>query len=108
MDPLPVTSRDILEFATLQGARACGLERRTRSLVPGKQADPVMLDATAMNMFPINNSVGAVVCDAHVGNVDTVVAGRVMKRRGRLLGVDLAALRARSEAAADRLFIAPG
>lgn len=105
VDPLPVTTRDILEFATLQGARACGLERRTGSLTPGKQADIVMLDTAALNMFPINNPVGAVVCDAHVGNVDTVmVAGRVVKRGGKLLGVDLAALRTRTEAAADGLF----
>jgi len=109
VDPMPISARDILEFATLQGARACGLERRTGSLTPGKQADIVMLDATALNMFPVNTPVGAVVCDAHVGNVDTVlVAGRVVKRGGKLLGVDLGGLRGRVEGAADALFARAG
>jgi cytosine/adenosine deaminase-related metal-dependent hydrolase len=109
VDPLPVTTRDILDFATLQGARTCGLERRTGSLTPGKQADIVLLDTNALNLFPVNNPVGAVVCDAHVGNVDTVfVAGRMVKRHGKLLEVDVGALRTRTEAAAEALFARAG
>jgi cytosine/adenosine deaminase-related metal-dependent hydrolase len=109
VDPLPVNTRDVLEFATLQGARACGLEHKTGSLTPGKQADIVLLDATALNMFPVNNPIGAVVNDAHVGNVETVlVAGRVLKRDGELVGVDMAALRGRTEAAVSALFARAG
>ena len=109
VDPLPVSTRDILDFATLQGARTCGLERITGSLTPGKQADIVLLDAEALNMFPINNPVGAVVNDAHVGNVDTVlVAGRVVKRHGALVGVDMAGLRRQTEAAVSALFARAG
>ena len=109
VDPLPISTRDVLEFATLQGARACGLERKTGSLTPGKQADIVLLDATALNMFPVNNPVGAVVNDAHVGNVETVlVAGRILKRDGKLVGVDMAALRNRTEAAVSGLFARAG
>ncbi len=105
IDPLPVNTRDILEFATVQGAKACGLARKTGSLTPGKQADIVLLDAGALNMFPINNPVGAVVNDAHPGNVDTVVvAGRIMKRHGKLLHADVRALRQRVERACDGLF----
>ena len=109
VDPLPISTRDVLEFATLQGARACGLERKTGSLTPGKQADIVLLDATALNMFPVNNPVGAVVNDAHVGNVETVlVAGRVIKRGGKLVGVDIAELRRQTEAAVSGLFARAG
>ncbi len=109
VDPLPVSTRDVLEFATLQGARACGLERITGSLTPGKQADIVLLETDSLNMFPVNNPVGAVVMDAHVGNVETVlVAGRVVKRGGRLVGVDLPALRRRTETAVSALFARAG
>ncbi|GAN78455.1 amidohydrolase family protein [Acidisphaera rubrifaciens] len=105
VDPLPITTRDILDFATVQGARACGLEGRTGSLTPGKQADIVMLDTYALNMFPINNPIGAVVEDAHVGNIDTVfVAGRIMKRHGKLVHADVRGLRGRMERSADALF----
>jgi cytosine/adenosine deaminase-related metal-dependent hydrolase len=106
---MPITTRDVLEFATLQGARACGLERVTGSLTVGKQADIVLLDTNALNMFPINNPVGAVVNDAHVGNVDTVfVAGRLVKRHGKLVGVDVAAVRAGVERAVTGLFARAG
>jgi 5-methylthioadenosine/S-adenosylhomocysteine deaminase len=109
VDPLPVSTRDVLEFATLQGARTCGLEKITGSLTPGKQADIVLIETDALNMFPVNNPVGAVVMDAHVGNVESVlVAGRVVKRGGRLVGVDLAEVRRQTEAAVSGLFARAG
>ena len=98
-------SRDVLEFATIQGARACGLEAKAGSLTPGKEADIVLLDTDSLNLMPINNSHGVVVECAHAGNVDTViVAGRIAKRDKRLLGVDLPRMRARVDAARDVLF----
>jgi 5-methylthioadenosine/S-adenosylhomocysteine deaminase len=105
VDPLPITTRDILEFATLQGARACGLDSITGSLTPGKRADIVMIDTHALNMFPINNPIGAVVNDAHIGNIDTVfVNGRIVKRHGKLLNIDVRALHKTMERSADGLF----
>jgi 5-methylthioadenosine/S-adenosylhomocysteine deaminase len=89
-----VTCRDVLEFATIEGARACGLEDRVGSLTPGKQADVVIVRADGVAMRPLNNAVGALVYNAHVGLVDTVlVAGRAVKRNGVLL--DDAGARAR-------------
>ena len=46
-DPLPeeaLTARDMLTMATLDGAHVVGLESKTGSLTPGKQADVVMID----------------------------------------------------------------
>lgn len=105
VDPLPLTTREVLEFATLQGARACGLEGRTGSLTPGKQADIVLVDTNSLNLIPMNNAYAAIVESAHAGNVDTViVAGTVRKRGGKLQGMDLRALRAKVDAARDALF----
>lgn len=85
----PVTIRDVLEFATIEGARACGLEARTGSLRPGKDADIVMIRKTDLNLAPVSDPVGAVVLGAHAGNVDTVlVRGRAVKKAGRLTGLD--------------------
>lgn len=105
VDPLPLMSRDVLEFATVQGARACGLEAKAGSLTPGKAADIVLLDTDSLNLIPMNNPKGVVVECAHVGNVDTViVGGRIVKRDKRLLGIDLQQLRTRVDAARDGLF----
>jgi len=105
LDPLPLTARDMLDFATLQGAKAANVDHRTGSLTPGKDADLIILDTNSLNMFPVNNPVGAVIEDAHVGNIDSVfVKGRAVKRHGKLVDVDVRALRRRVEATVDGLF----
>jgi 5-methylthioadenosine/S-adenosylhomocysteine deaminase len=86
----PVKVRDALEFATIMGARACGLERRTGSLTVGKDADVVIVRGTDLNLVPVSDPVGAIVLAAHPGNVDTVlVRGEIRKRNGKLVGIDL-------------------
>lgn len=105
LDPVPLTVRDMLDFATLQGAKTANLDHVTGSLTPGKDADFIILDTNSLNMFPINNPVGVVVEDAHVGNIDSVyVRGRAVKRHGKLVDVDIRALRRRMEASVDGLF----
>jgi cytosine/adenosine deaminase-related metal-dependent hydrolase len=80
-----ITSRQVLEWATLGGAKVAGIAHRTGSLTPGKQADVVILDTKAVNMAPIIDPVGAVVCAADISNVKTVlVAGEALKEDFRL------------------------
>jgi 5-methylthioadenosine/S-adenosylhomocysteine deaminase len=82
--------RDVLEFATIDGARACGLDHKTGSLTPGKEADVVLLRTDMVNVAPMIDPAGLVVICADTSNVDTVfVAGKVVKRDGQLVGVDL-------------------
>jgi cytosine/adenosine deaminase-related metal-dependent hydrolase len=109
LDPLPLSCRQVLEFATRAGAHANGLDDTVGSITVGKAADLVMIDTNALNLFPINNAANAVVEAAHPGNVDSVfVAGRAVKRGGTLLGVDLGELRARVESARDKLLARSG
>lgn len=97
--PATLSMRDVLEFATIAGARANGLDHKVGSLTPGKQADIVMIRGDDLNLTPVSDAIGAVVLAAHPGNVDSVfVAGRAMKRRGQMIGVDLDVLRARARA----------
>lgn len=85
-----LSSRDVLSFATLDGAHACHLDRGVGSIAPGEQADVVILRGDAFALVPPNDHVGQIVQAAHPGLVDTVlVAGRVVKRHGVLVG-DLA------------------
>jgi len=81
-----LTARQLLEIATINGAYTAGLEDRTGSLTPGKQADIVLIDATALNVAPVLDPVAAVTLCADVSNVDTVMIGGVLqKRHGKLL-----------------------
>jgi 5-methylthioadenosine/S-adenosylhomocysteine deaminase len=89
--PPLLTCRDVLEFATIEGARCTSLERKVGTLTPGKEADIVMLKADRLNVWPLNNAPGAVVNLMNPSNVDTVfIAGKVRKWRGNLVGVDVA------------------
>lgn len=94
-----LTLRDILGFATLQGARALGLEDEIGSLTPGKRADIVFVRADDLNLAPMQDPVASLVLAAHEGNVsDVMVGGRFVKRDGALVGVDTREVVARARA----------
>ncbi|MEU9315043.1 amidohydrolase family protein [Streptomyces sp. NPDC048295] len=102
-------SRDLLDFATIDAAASMGLAGRTGSLTPGKDADIILLRTDDLTIFPVTDPAGSIVSQGHPGLVDTVLAaGRVVKRDGALVGVDLPALRARLLASRDRIAAAAG
>jgi cytosine/adenosine deaminase-related metal-dependent hydrolase len=89
-----VTAREVLGWATVEGAKANGLESKVGSLTPGKKADVVVLRTDRINTSPLNDPYGAIVTGMDTGNVDTVmINGRLMKQGGRLLHVDWDATR---------------
>jgi cytosine/adenosine deaminase-related metal-dependent hydrolase len=107
--PDPLTTRDVLRFATMNGAKALRLDRKAGSLTPGKEADIIILDAEAINVTPLNDVPGAVVSLMDRTNVETViVAGRILKWKGKLLGVDLPGLRRQLENSRDYVFSKAG
>jgi len=113
MPPTPgaplLTARDVIGYATINGARDLRLDKKVGSLTPGKEADIIILDADALNVAPLNHVPGAVVSLMERSNVETViVAGKVRKWKGRLLDVNLGRLRRELEASRDHLFAAAG
>jgi cytosine/adenosine deaminase-related metal-dependent hydrolase len=89
LSPL-LTCRDLIEFATIEGARCANLADRVGTLTPGKEADLVLLRADTASLWPLSNAVGTVVNMMNPGNVETVfIGGKLRKWRGRLVGVDL-------------------
>jgi 5-methylthioadenosine/S-adenosylhomocysteine deaminase len=98
--PALLTCRDALEFATVEGARCANLDRKIGTLSPGKAADLLLLRADAPSLWPVNNALGTVMNLMNPGHVDTVlIAGKVRKWRGNLVGIDLArAMRLADEA----------
>jgi 5-methylthioadenosine/S-adenosylhomocysteine deaminase len=84
-----VSTRDVLAWATIEGARANGLDSKVGTLTPGKQADLIMLRTDRLNVTPLNDPATAVVAGMDTSNVDSVfIAGRAMKRGGKVLHVD--------------------
>jgi 5-methylthioadenosine/S-adenosylhomocysteine deaminase len=99
-----VTTRDALEWITLNGARALGLDSRTGSLTPGKQADIVILDATAWNMLPVHDPYSTVIMQANIGNVqDVIVAGKFKKLAGHLRCPDAEKIKSELAASGRRI-----
>jgi 5-methylthioadenosine/S-adenosylhomocysteine deaminase len=103
--PKLLTAREVIAMATVQGARDCALDNKVGSLTPGKEADIIMLRADTINTFPLNNAYGAIITGMDTSNVDTVlVAGRIVKRHGQLIDIDLK--RVQKEATDSRDYIA--
>jgi cytosine/adenosine deaminase-related metal-dependent hydrolase len=100
--PKWLTARDVLQLATIEGARACGLEHRTGTLTVGKEADIILLRTDRINVIPLNDPIGAVAEGMDTSNVDTVIVkGRLLKRHGQLLGVDVPQIAALVNASRD-------
>jgi 5-methylthioadenosine/S-adenosylhomocysteine deaminase len=108
-DPVLLSVRDVVELATLQGAKDNHLDHKVGSLTPGKEADLVLLRADTINVLPVNNAYGAVVLAMDTANVDTVlIGGALRKRHGRLVGVDVDRVRRMAEASRDYILEATG
>jgi len=107
--PIPHTSmitlRDVLESATLRNAENCGVDHKAGSLTPGKEADIVLLNADNVGSYPKANAIATVVQGCNIGSVDTVlVAGQVMKWRGKLVDVDLNKIRRMVDSSREYIF----
>ncbi|MBF6180048.1 amidohydrolase family protein [Nocardia otitidiscaviarum] len=88
--PAPLSTRDILRIATAGGAEAAHLDHVIGTLSPGKRADVTILNARTLNAGPVNHAAGAIVQFMDTSNVDTVlVDGRIAKRDGRMIDVDV-------------------
>jgi len=107
--PEAVRVKDVLDFATVQGARGNGVIDRCGTLTPGKSADLVLITADEFNTMPLNNAYGTVVSAADTRNVDTVmVAGQIKKFDGRLVGWDRHAVARLVEESRDHILQTAG
>jgi len=104
--PVPqlLTSRQVIEMATIAGAAANRLLDTVGTLTPGKEADIVVLDARTINTWPMNNVPGTIVTMMNPRHVrDVLIAGRVVYWKGTLVGWDVQRLLRQAEQARDRV-----
>ena len=100
-----MSTRDVIRYATVDGARVAGMGQVTGSLEPGMQADIIVLRTDRPNIFPINDPIGAVVWGMDTSNVDWVFArGRVVMRAG-VLEADVPRARSLATAAQHRVSV---
>jgi cytosine/adenosine deaminase-related metal-dependent hydrolase len=88
-------AKQLVEMATLGGARALGIAHKTGSIEKGKKADLTLLETASVNMQPLYDPYSVIVYSANPSNVDTVfVNGKMVVRHKQLVSADFAAIRA--------------
>lgn len=96
-----LTFEKVIEMATINGARALGIDDITGSITPGKRADLILIRKHDLNIAPVVNIPGSIVRSATPANVDSVmIDGRFLKRRGQMLMHDVPRVIANAEASA--------
>jgi 5-methylthioadenosine/S-adenosylhomocysteine deaminase len=92
-----LSPKEVLQFATTNGAIHNGLDHQTGTLTPGKKADIIMLQANHINVMPVNHVYGAVVTGMDRSNVEMVmIGGSIKKWEGRLIRDDLEEIKRRA------------
>ena len=104
-ESLKTTVLDVLQWATINGAEACGLGDITGSLTVGKKADVVIVGNPAtFTGQPAINPVGSLIFQSTPQDIlDVFINGRHVKEDGKLVGVNLPQLFARCNASADEV-----
>lgn len=86
---VPLSTKRLVQLATLDGAVDLGIASRTGSLTPGKRADLILVRTTDINMAPVGNPYEALVQLAQPSNVDMVVVdGRILRQAGKFTALD--------------------
>jgi 5-methylthioadenosine/S-adenosylhomocysteine deaminase len=89
LDPAVISAKQVLEMATLGGARALGLEHEIGSLENGKKADMTIVDMQRPHIAPVHDPVASLVYCANCGDVDSVfIDGKLVMENGVLKNID--------------------
>jgi 5-methylthioadenosine/S-adenosylhomocysteine deaminase len=90
-----LTTKKLVQMATIDGAEDLGLDKNTGSLTPGKRADLILVRTDRPHMRPLGDPYDALVQLAQPSDVDTVVVdGRVLLRKGEFTSLDYSELEA--------------
>jgi 5-methylthioadenosine/S-adenosylhomocysteine deaminase len=108
-DPRAIPARDALAMATIEGARALGLEREIGSLEPGKRGDVIVVSMTSARQTPVYDPISHLVYVTRGDDVrTTIVNGRVLMRERKVLTLDERAVLADAEQQAQQVRAAVG
>lgn len=103
-NPARLSAYRALQMATMDNARALGIEEEVGSLETGKKADLILVDTYKPHFYPRHSSTAGLVYAAGRGDVETVFCnGEILMENGRLTGLDEEKIFARAEESAERM-----
>ena len=89
LDPKIADAQTVLDIATINGAKALGLENEIGSLKKGKKADFILLDFEKSHLIPQHNLISHLVYSANGSDVDTVfINGKMIMKNRKIKKVD--------------------
>jgi 5-methylthioadenosine/S-adenosylhomocysteine deaminase len=104
MDPKALTARDVIEMATIGGARVLGMEAKIGSLEAGKRADVILVDLQEPKVQPVYSVESAIVYAASGSAVTTTICdGKILMRNGKVLTVNIPAAVAHAKQYRDKV-----
>ncbi|MBK5201743.1 MAG: amidohydrolase family protein, partial [Spirochaetaceae bacterium] len=90
MNPMATTPYQILEMATINGAKALGINNKVGTLEVGKEADIILLDINKAHLTPLNDPFSAIVYATQSSDVDSVFCkGDLLMQNRKLLTIDV-------------------
>lgn len=90
MDPMATTPYQILETATIAGAKALGIDDKVGTIEVGKDADIILVDIHKSHLTPLNDPLSALVYSTQGSDVDTVFCkGKMLMQNRKLLTLDV-------------------
>ena len=103
-EPTALPAYEVLNMATVNGAKALGRENEIGTLEPGKKADIILIDTGKPHFYPKGNPYSSLVYSAQASDVCTVICnGKILMEDNRLLTIDEKDVFARAAEAAERL-----
>lgn len=85
LNPEVLSAYEVLKMATLNGAKALGLESVIGSLEVGKKADIILIDFSKPHLKPLHDVYASIVYSAHGSDVDTVIVDGKILMENRLV-----------------------
>jgi 5-methylthioadenosine/S-adenosylhomocysteine deaminase len=88
-DPTIMPAFQVLKMATINGAKALGLENSIGSIEVGKKADVILIDLSKPHLKPLHNIYASIVYSAHASDVDTVIVdGQILMDNRQIKTLD--------------------
>jgi len=89
LDPTVMDAQTVVRMATIEGAKALGMEKKTGSLEPGKKADIIIIGLNEPHLTPLYCEYSHLVYAASGADVDTVIInGKVVMENRKLLTIN--------------------
>ncbi|MEM3754093.1 MAG: amidohydrolase family protein, partial [Candidatus Bathyarchaeia archaeon] len=104
LDPTALTANQVVRMATIDGAKALGLEKEIGSIEPGKKADIIIVDLKKPHIVPLHDPIAGLVYSASRYDVETsIIDGKIIMENRIIKGLDEIEIIEKTQKAAEDL-----